>query len=119
MQKIIALPTPRIALKRISNTAEVEKVERRDEIVQVSIPYLNILSLPQMSAILPNGSTRDAADKKYEVVTHPSRTASAANSLPIEGSARVREAVAKGERKEPSETTNKADFLALSFSSLM
>ncbi len=53
-----------------------------------------------MSAILPKGTRNIAVAKRYEAVTQLNKTASMANSIPIEGRAMLTEKIMKGARKE-------------------
>jgi hypothetical protein len=75
------------------------------------MPYVKILFLPYISAILPKGTRNIAAAKRNEVATQLNKTASIANSFPIDGSAMVTEEPMKGVRKEAKVATNKADLL--------
>jgi len=52
-----------------------------------------------------------AADKRYAVATQPNKTASMANSLPMEGSAMLTEEPMKGVSKEFNVATSKAALL--------
>ncbi|MBA7682772.1 hypothetical protein ES703_91124 [subsurface metagenome] len=75
------------------------------------MPYVKILFLPYMSAILPKGTRNIAAARRYAVATQPREMASIASSLPIDGSAMVMEEPIKGVRKEPSVATSRAAVL--------
>lgn len=64
-----------------------------------------------MSAILPKGTRKIAVAKRYEAVTQLSKTASMANSLPIEGRAMLTEEIINGARKEAKVATSNATLL--------
>lgn len=75
------------------------------------MPYVKILFLPYISAILPKGTRNTAAARRYEVATQLNRTAFIPNSCPIDGSAMLTEEPIKGVRKEPNVTISRAAFL--------
>ena len=91
--------------------AEVEIAERRDITVKIIMPYVKILFLPYMSAILPKGTRNIAAARRYDVGIQPNAMASIANSLPIDGSAILIVEPIKGVRKEPKVAISKAALL--------
>ena len=73
-----------------------------------------------MSAILPNGTRNIAAARRNEVATQLNKTASIANSFPIEGSAILIEEPIKGVRKAVNVATSKAALLfRISFKSIV
>jgi hypothetical protein len=80
--------------------AEVEVADRNDDRVYITMPYENIFFLPYISAILPKGRRKTVADRRYEVDTQASKTASILNSRPMEGRAILMEAPIKGVRKD-------------------
>src|SRR5512137_689546 len=53
-----------------------------------------------MSASLPKGTRKTAADNRYEVAIHPRRTASMENSAPMDGRAMLMDAAMKGGKNE-------------------
>src|SRR4030067_876509 len=65
-----------------------------------------------MSAILPNGTRKAADDKRYEVATQLSSTASIENSGPMERIATLIEEAMKGVTKELRTATVMADRLS-------
>ena len=71
----------------ISNTAELEIAQRKDETAVSKIPHKKIFFRPYISANLPAGSKNATDAKIMALLTQPSKTASMANSLPIVGSA--------------------------------
>ncbi|GAI27508.1 unnamed protein product [marine sediment metagenome] len=75
------------------------------------MPYVKILFLPYISAILPKGTRNIAAARRYEVATQLNKTAFIANSCPIDGSAMLMEELIKGVTKEANAATNKAALL--------
>ncbi|OIP30742.1 MAG: hypothetical protein AUK23_08075 [Deltaproteobacteria bacterium CG2_30_43_15] len=109
---VIALPVPCNTRKAISAIADVEIAERKDEAVKSTMPYVKILFLPCISAILPKGTRNITAAKRYAVATQLNKTASMANSFPIEGRAMLTEEPIKGVRKDARVATSKAELLS-------
>lgn len=64
-----------------------EKPQINEAMVKMINPQLKIFLRPQMSASLPKGTRKTAADSKKDVATQLKVTAFAENSLPIAGNA--------------------------------
>ena len=69
-----------------------------------------------MSANLPKGIIRTAVARTYAVTIQPSRTASADNSLPMEGMATVIADPMKGVIKAPTVAVMRTAFLLMGLS---
>ena len=107
----MALPIPDRIRKTISQCPEGAIAENKDERAKVNTPYKKIFFLPCMSAIRPKGTKNMAADRRYAVATQPNKTASIANSLPMEGSAMLVEEPMKGTTNEVNVATSNAALL--------
>ena len=66
------------------------------------MPYVKIIFLPYISAILPKGTRNIAAARIYEVGIQLNKTTFIENSLLIKGRAMLTEEPIKGVRKEAS-----------------
>jgi hypothetical protein len=62
--KIMALPIPCKTRAEISQMAFGAIAESKDVTPKISMPYVKILFLPYMSAILPKGTKNMAADRR-------------------------------------------------------
>jgi hypothetical protein len=108
--KIIALENPCRILKEISEMISREKIIRKVEIVNKSIPRVKIFFLPTISPSLPKGRRKMAEDKMKLLTTQPILIASACSSFPIVGNARLIAEERNGVRNEAKVVTSKTDL---------
>jgi len=88
----------------MSIAAFVDAAEIMDVIVKTAMPEIKIFRLPNMSAILPNGTTKMAVASRYEVGIQASTIAFSSNSSWIAGSATFTDEAMNGVTKEVSVT---------------
>jgi hypothetical protein len=94
----MAAPTPWRARKKISIPTEEEIPKKKEAMVNIHVPWINILFLPYISAALPRGTRNTAAVKVKATTTQLNKIASAANSFPIDGKATFTTDDARAER---------------------
>jgi len=97
--KIIEPPTPCKAREIMSHPPEGEIAQNIEATTSTTMPIWKIFFLPCISAILPKGKRKAAAESRYAVATQFKETASNDSFVPIEGSATLIEDEVKGVRK--------------------
>lgn len=104
---IKAPPMPCTIRHRIRSSILGENAQNNEAKVKIAKPRLKILFLPTISANLPNGAKKTAADKRNEVATQLSITALAENSFPIDGNAILVAEPIKGVTKAAKDVTTR------------
>ncbi len=105
------LPIPWKNRKSIRAEPELGKAQKRDDKAKTAIPRVKNLFLPQMSAALPRGTMNTAIARRWAVTTHPRRTASIPNSVPMGGRATLIAEFAKAGRKAATVAMKRTLFL--------
>ena len=116
---IKAPPTPCTIRHIIRISILGENAQKNEAKVKITNPILKIFFRPTISANLPKGAKKTAADKRNEVATQLNITVLAENSFPIDGNAILVAEPIKGVTKEAKDVTTSValsrDFSFLDF----
>ena len=92
---------PVMNLAAVRNRMSGARIQRTEDTRYTPIPMAKTFYTPYISAILPNGTRKTAAERKKTFVSQPRDAASAGNSFPMAGSATTRADTMKGARADP------------------